>query len=72
MLPGHCVPRWSHCVFYVTTSLLQHSKIMNPASSTIDKANKSSLASQETPRILQNKKIHYHNHRSPPPVPVLS
>jgi len=45
---------------------------MNPGSSTIDKANRSSLASQETPHILWNKKIHYRNHRSPPHVPIVS
>jgi len=49
------------------TYLLTYSMEQNPSW----KANQFT-ASQETPRILQNPKVHYCNHKCPPPVPILS
>jgi len=52
---------------YLITYLLTYSKEQSPSG----KANWFS-ASQEIPHILWNPKVHYHIHKCPPPVPILS
>ena len=56
-----------YLVTYFLTYLLTNSMEQSPSW----EANRFS-ASQETPRILRNPKVHYHIHKCPPPVPILS
>jgi len=51
---------------YLLTYLLTYSMVQNPSW----EANWSA-ASQETPRILRNPKVHYRTHKRPPPVSIL-
>ena len=60
--------RWKYILLYLNiTYLLTYSMEQSPSWEAIRFA-----ANQEIPRILWNPKVHYRNHKCPPPVPILS
>jgi hypothetical protein len=49
-----------------------HTYLLTPCSRVLLEKLTCFAASQEIPRILWNPKVHYHTHKCPPPVPILS
>ena len=49
-----------------------HTYLLTPCSRVLLEKLPAFAANQEIPRILWNPKVHYSNHRRPPPIPILS
>ena len=57
-------------VTYLLTYI--HTYVLTPCSRVLLEKLTGFAANQEIPRILWNPKVHYHTHKRPPPVPILS